>query len=217
LDIWEPELLGRFVQELRSVDPDVIGDPVTLYTFTNEFRDACVKAVIYALILIAVLLLFTFRSVVYALLAMIPLLVGTAWTLGLIRCFGINLNLANSVFLPMIVGAGVEYAIIILQRWKQGGNGIIVLPFSTGKGVVLAGLSTTVGFASLMISSHQGVYSLGLLTTVGSLCVLAAAVLLLPAIMHLLPIMSKKWAPRGISVPFPRSVEECVPFEKKRV
>jgi uncharacterized protein len=216
-DIWEPEFLGKFVQELRSVDPDVVGDPVTLYTFTKEFRDACVAAVIYAVILIAALLLFTFRSLVYALLAMVPLFVGTAWTLGLICCFGINLNLANSVFLPMIVGAGVEYAIIILQRWKQGGHGNIVLPFSTGKGVVLAGLSTTIGFGSLMISSHQGVHSLGLLTTVGSLCVLAAAVLLLPAIMHLLPTVSKKWAPREISVPFPRCVEECVSFEKKRI
>jgi uncharacterized protein len=217
LDIWQPELLGKFVQELRSVDPDVIGDPVTLYTFTKEFRDACIAAVIYAVILIAVLLLFTFRSVAYALLAMVPLFVGTAWTLGLIRCFGINLNLANSVFLPMIVGAGVEYAIIILQRWKQGGNGSIVLPFSTGKGVMLAGLSTTMGFGSLMISSHQGVHSLGLLTTVGSLCVLAAAILLLPAIMHLLPTVSKQWAPREIPVSFPRGVDKCVSFEKERI
>jgi uncharacterized protein len=216
-DIWEPELLGRFVRDLRSVDPDVIGDPVTLYIFTKEFRDACLEAVIYALILIAVLLLLTFRSVAYTLLAMLPLFLGTAWTLGLIRCFGINLNLANSVFLPMIVGAGVEYAIIILQRWKQGGNGSIVLPFSTGKGVILAGLSTTVGFSSLMISSHQGVHSLGLLTTVGSLCVLAAAILALPAIMQLLPLMSKKWGPKHIPVSFPRRAEECVRLEKKRV
>jgi hopanoid biosynthesis associated RND transporter like protein HpnN len=215
-DIWEPEILGRFVQELRTVDPDVVGDPVTLYTFTKEFRDACMAAVIYALILITALLLFTFRSIVYALLAMVPLFVGTAWTLGLIRCFGINLNLANSVFLPMIVGAGVEYAIIILQRWVQGGNGSNVLPFSTGKGVILAGLSTTIGFGSLMISSHQGVYSLGLLTTVGSLCVLAAAILLLPAIMHLLPAISTKWAPREITVSFPRAAEECVSYEKER-
>jgi uncharacterized protein len=216
-DIWEPELLGRFVQELRSVDPEVIGDPVTLHTFTKEFRDACVAAVIYAVILITALLLFTFRSVAYAFLAMVPLFIGTVWTLGLIRCFGINLNLANSVFLPMIVGAGVEYAIIVLQRWKQGGNGNIVLPFSTGKGVILAGLSTTIGFGSLMISSHQGVHSLGLLTTVGSLCVLAAAILLLPAIMHLLPIVSKKWAPREIPDAHPRKVEKCVSLQKERI
>ena len=44
VDIWEPEHLGRFVQDLRSVDPDAIGDPVTLYTFTKAFRDASLKA-----------------------------------------------------------------------------------------------------------------------------------------------------------------------------
>lgn len=217
VDVWEPELLGRFVNDLRSVDPDVIGDPVTLYVFTREFRDACVSAVLYALLFITALLLLTFRSVVYALLALLPLLLGTVWTLGLIRCFGVNLNLANSIFLPMIVGAGVEYAIIILQRWRQGGHGPVVLPFSTGKGVILAGLTTTVGFASLMISSHQGVYSLGLLTTAGSLCVLAAAILLLPAIMHLLLGLSRKKAPEGISSSFPRSAEESMPIEKNKL
>lgn len=202
-DIWEPEVLGRFVRELKSVDPDAIGDPVTLYAFTKAFRDACMQAAAYAVIFIVIVLLFVFRSFVYTLLAMVPLFVGTAWTLGLIRCFGINLNLANSVFLPMIIGAGVEYAIIILQRWKQGGKGEITLPFSTGKGVILAGLTTTVGFASLMISGHQGIRSLGLLTTIGSVCVLAAAVLLLPAIMHLLPRVSKKWAPIDAAVTRP--------------
>ena len=51
-------------------------------------------------------------------------------------------------------------------------------------GVILAGLSTTVGFCSLIISTHQGIHSLGVLTTIGSLCVLAAAVLFLPALLH---------------------------------
>jgi hypothetical protein len=185
-DIWQPETLGRFVQDLRTVDADAIGDPVTLFTFTKAFRDGCVKAVVYALVFIVALLLFIFRSPIYTLVAIVPLIVGTAWTVGLMPCFGINLNLANSLFLPMIVGAGVEYAIIILQRWKSESIAG-VLPLSTGKGVIIAGLSTTVGFGSLVVSSHQGIYSLGLLAGIGSLCVLAAALLTLPAILYLLP------------------------------
>ncbi len=185
-DIWQPETLGRFVQDLRAVDADAIGDPVTLFTFTKAFRDGCVKAVVYALVFIVALLLFIFRSPIYTLVAIVPLIVGTVWTVGLMPCFGINLNLANSLFLPMIVGAGVEYAIIIVQRWRKG-SAAGVLPLSTGKGVIIAGLSTTVGFGSLAISTHQGIYSLGLLAGLGSLCVLAAALLTLPAILHLLP------------------------------
>ncbi|HME42175.1 MAG TPA: MMPL family transporter [Syntrophorhabdales bacterium] len=188
-NIWEPDLLKNFVRDLRSVDPDAVGDPVTLSVFTQAFRAACVKAAVYAVIFIFALLIVTFRSLVSTLLALSPLVVGTAWTFGLMYLFRIDLNLANSVFLPLILGAGVEYGIIVVQRWGQGSSDFSggSCPSSTGIGVVLAGLSTTVGFGSLTISEHQGVHSLGLLTTIGSLSVLAAAVLFLPALLQLIP------------------------------
>ena len=80
LNIWEPEHLGKFVRDLQSVDPDVIGDPVTLYVFTRVFRDACINAALYAVMLIVILLLFSFRNLLSSLVAMAPLVVGTAWT-----------------------------------------------------------------------------------------------------------------------------------------
>jgi len=192
-NIWEPELTGQFVHELRSVDPDAIGNPVTLYVFTKAFRDACIKAAVYAVIFIIVLLFITFRRFSYTLIAITPLVVGTVWTMGLMDLFGVDFNLANSIFLPLIVGAGIEYGIIIVQRWRQveSENGDIVLPFSTGKGIILAGLTTTIGFGSLTISDHQGVYSLGLLATIGSISILAAAIFLIPSILQLVKNFSK--------------------------
>lgn len=188
-NIWEPDLLKGFVHDLRSVDPDAVGDPVTLYVFTQAFRDACIMAALYAILFTLALLLLTFRSLVLTLLAVTPLVVGTLWTLGLMYLFGIDLNVANSIFLPLILGAGVEYGIIVVQRRQQksGDDFEGSLPASTGLGVILAGLTTTVGFGSLTISEHQGVYSLGLLTTIGSLTVLAAAVIFLPALLQLIP------------------------------
>lgn len=185
-NIWEPELLGRFVHDLRSVDPDAVGDPVTLYVFTQAFRDGCIKAALYAVAFIFILLLFTFRDFHSTFLALVPLGVGTVWTLGLMHLFGVDLNLANSLFLPLVVGAAVEYAIIILHRWRQWEKhkAGVVLPFSTAMGIILAGLTTTVGFGSLCISAHRGIFSLGLLTTIGSLTILAAAVLFLPALLQ---------------------------------
>jgi hypothetical protein len=185
-NIWEPELLGRFVRDLRSVDPDVVGDPVTLYVFTQAFRDGCIKAALYAVAFIFIFLLFTFRDLRFTFLALLPLVVGTAWTLGLMHLLGVDLNLANSLFLPLVVGAALEYAIIILHRWRQHekDKAGIVLPFSTAMGVILAGLTTTVGFGSLCISAHRGIFSLGLLTTIGSLAILAAAILFLPAFLQ---------------------------------
>jgi len=191
-NVWDPEILGGFVHDLQSVDPDAIGDPITLYVFMQDFRNACIQASLYAGVFILLLLLFTFRNFLSAMLAMVPLLVGTAWTMGMMDLFGIDLNLANSLFLPLVVGAGVEYGIIVVQRWRQKGEqGEPLLPFSTGKGVILAGLTTTVGFGSLSISGHHGIYTLGLLSTIGSLCVLAAAVLFLPALLRFLSLPTK--------------------------
>ncbi len=189
-DIWDPSFLERFVHDIRSIDLDAIGDPVTLYVFTKAFRDACIKAAVYAILFIFILLLFTLKDFVYSLLVMIPLILGTLWTMGLMDLFHVNFNLANSLFLPLIVGAGVEYGIIIIRRWRELKNQSIgdhvLFPFSTIKGVLLAGLTTTVGFGSLIISDHQGIYSLGLLAVIGSLCILLAAILFLPSLLYIL-------------------------------
>lgn len=188
-DIWDPQFLGDFVRDLRSIDPDATGDPVTLHVFTKEFRDSSFKAALYALISIFIFLVITLRSVVLTLVAVAPLIIGALLTFGLMYLFGVDLNLANAIFLPLVIGAGVEYGVIIIQRWRQGkaGEGRMQLPFSTAMGVLLAGLTTTIGFGSLMISRHQGIHSLGLMTTVGSLTVLAVALLFLPALLFFIP------------------------------
>ncbi len=201
-NIWQPDLLGKFVKDLRSVDADAIGDPVTLYIFTQAFRNACLKAAVFAVVFIVVLLVITFRRMSDVFFAMVPLVVGTILTLGLMKLFGINFNLANSLFLPLVVGAGVEYGIILVQRWRQGdpAEQNISLPYSTAKGVILAGLTTTIGFGSLTISHHRGIHSLGLLAMIGSLSILAAAVIFLPALMQLLihfPRKSSNRPPKG--------------------
>ena len=184
-NVWDPHVLDKFVVDLRSVDKDATGDPITLSVFTKAFRNACIMAAVYAVIFIVLILVVTLRSPVPIAAALAPLILGTLWTLGLMHVFGIDLNLANTIFMPLVVGAGVEYGIIVVQRWLQSSDRAgFSLPISTGTGVILAGLSTTVGFCSLIISTHQGIHSLGVLTTIGSLCVLAAAVLFLPAILH---------------------------------
>jgi hopanoid biosynthesis associated RND transporter like protein HpnN len=186
-DIWNPEPLGEFVRDLRSVNPDVIGDPVLLYVFTLAFRNACLWAAGVSLLGIALMVAFLLRSVWLTILALIPLLVGTSLTLSLMWLLEVPFNQANVLFLPLILGEAVEYGIIILVRWQQEQSArVITLPEGTAKGVLLAALTTAVGFGSLMISGHQGTFSLGLLSTVGSLSVLIAALSVLPALLRLL-------------------------------
>jgi uncharacterized protein len=185
-DIWDPAPLGTFVHDLQHVDPDVSGDPVMLYYFTRAFRNACLWAAGIGLLVIAFMLFGVFRSLKLTLLALIPLFVGTGWTLNLMWLLHIPFNQANVLFLPLILGEGIEFGIIIVVRWQMEESArVITLPASTAKGVLLAALTTTVGFGSLMVSGHQGTFSLGLLATVGSLSVLLASLSVLPAFLRL--------------------------------
>jgi hopanoid biosynthesis associated RND transporter like protein HpnN len=182
-DIWEPEPRDRFVRELRSVDPEVAGDAVTLHEFTDDFRRASIQAAIYAAIGNFLLLAVLFRGWLLPVVALVPVFAAILWITGAMTLVGIHFNLANSIYLPLIVAAGAEYGIIVLHRWREGTMEPGHLPQSTAKGVILAELTTTAGFGSLMICRHQGIFSLGLLAFAGSICVLGAAVFLLPAIL----------------------------------
>ena len=108
-------------------------------------------------------------------------------TLFLMWLTGLPFNQANVLFLPLVLGEGIEFGIIILTRWQlERAARDITLPASTAKGVALAALTTTVGFGSLMVSRDRGVFSLGLLATIGSLSVLLASLTILPAFLHVM-------------------------------
>jgi predicted RND superfamily exporter protein len=185
-DTWNFGPLERFVKSLWSVDPSAVGDPVLLYTFTLGFRNSILWAAGMALLAIAVMLVLLFRSLKMAMLALIPLLVGTGLTVNLMWLLQLPFNQANVLFVPLILGEGIEFGIIILARWRlEESARAITLPASTAKGVALAALTTTLGFGSLMVSGHQGTFSLGLLATVGSLSVLLASLSILPAFLRL--------------------------------
>ena len=185
-DTWNFGPLKQFVKSLWSVDPNAVGDPVLLYSFTLGFRNSILWAAGLALLAITVMLVLLFRSLKMAMLALIPLVVGTGLTVNLMWLLNLPFNQANVLFVPLILGEGIEFGIIILARWRlEESARAIGLPASTAKGVALAALTTTLGFGSLMVSGHQGTFSLGLLATVGSLSVLLTSLSILPAFLRL--------------------------------
>ena len=188
-DIWAFQPLARFVQDLRSVDPDVLGTPVTNFEFTRDIVEAYEQAGLYAFLGIAGLALLMFRALRPALLALIPLALGSLWTLGFMGLFQVPFNVANLLVLPLIIAPAVESGIMIISRYDEErrlSSCPRPLPKSTGQAVVFSSLSTIVGFGSLMISHHRGIFSIGLLLTCGVGSVLLAALTVLPSLLALL-------------------------------
>jgi len=187
VDIWEREGARTFVRELRSVDPDVTGAPIITYEAIGYMERAYYQGTIYAFLAVGILSFLMIRRVKETLLALLPLVLGLLWTMGLTRVFGIQFNMANVWGLPLIIGASAEFGLNVMLRYLEGrDHGGPLVARSTVMAVALSGVSTMVGFGSLMIARHQGIYSLGLLLTLGSACGLFAALAVLPVILRLI-------------------------------
>jgi hypothetical protein len=187
VDIWEREGARTFVRELRSVDPDVTGAPIITYEAIGYMERAYHQGTIYAFLVVGILSFLMIRRVKETLLALLPLVLALLWTMGLMRVFNIQFNMANVWGLPLIIGASAEFGLNVMIRYLEGrDHGGPLVARSTVMAVALSGVSTMVGFGSLMIARHQGIYSLGLLLTLGSACGLFASLAVLPVILRLI-------------------------------
>jgi predicted RND superfamily exporter protein len=100
--------------------------------------------------------------------------------------FWLKFNLANVWGLPLIIGTSAEFGLNVVLRYMEGRvHGGPLVARSTVMAVALNGLTTIVGFGSLMIAAHQGIYGLGLLLTIGSACGLVASLVVLPVLLRL--------------------------------
>ena len=97
----------------------------------------------------------------------------------------IPFNPANIMTLPLVIGIGVTNGIHILNRFAEERTPGI-LSRSTGKAVLVSGLTAIAGFGSLMLAKHRGIYSLGCVMATGIATCMIAALAFLPALLNLL-------------------------------
>jgi len=183
-DVWQRENQREFVHELRQVDENVTGTPVQLLEYTTLLKNSYERAALYSLIAISLLVFIHFRSLRSVALALLPVGMGTLWMTGLMGLLGIPFNPANIMTLPLVIGVGVTNGIHILNRYAEEGRPSI-LAKSTGKAVLVSGLTTIAGFGSLILAKHQGISSLGLVMAVGTATCMFAGLTVLPAILNL--------------------------------
>jgi len=187
VDIWEREGARSFVRELRSVDPDVTGAPIITYEAVRYMERAYFQGTAYAFIVVGLLSLLMIRRVKETLLALLPLVLGLLWTIGLMHVLRLQFTMANVWGLPLIIGASAEFGLNVMMRYREGrDHGGPLVARSTVMAVALNGITTMVGFGSLMVAQHQGIFGLGMLLTIGSGCGLVASLLVLPVLLRLI-------------------------------
>lgn len=152
-------------------------------------------------LLVFLLVVVSFRSLRWTLIAMTPLVFGLIWMLGAMALGGILLTFYNLVVLPTVLGIGNDGGVHLAHRYQEEGKGSIrrVLR-STGEHVTMGAMTNLIGFSGLLISSHPGLHSIGVLAVTGIGATLATTLVLFPALIQVLEdndlLERKKRAPR---------------------
>jgi hopanoid biosynthesis associated RND transporter like protein HpnN len=185
VNIWDRDGAARFVADLRTVDPDVTGTPIITHEAILLMERAYKQGTLYAIVLVTGFTAVMLRRVRETLLALLPLALGLLWTIALMYVFRLKFNLGNVFGLPLILGAAAEYGLNIVMRYIEGReHGGPLVARSTVMGVLVAGLTTIVGFGSLLLAHHRGIYGLGLLLTLGTAASLIASLIVLPVLLR---------------------------------
>ncbi|HWN95492.1 MAG TPA: MMPL family transporter, partial [Methylomirabilota bacterium] len=184
-DVWQRPVQKQFIEELRTVAPDVTGSPVQIYEYTSMVKESFQKAGGYAAAVIALMVLLHFRRLGSVLLAFVPVVLGFVWMLGLMTVLRIPFNPVNIMSLTLVIGIGVTNSIHILNRFAEDPHPSIMAT-STGKAVLVSALNTIAGFGSLLVAKHQGISSLGAVMAIGTGTCMLASLTVLPAILHFL-------------------------------
>jgi hopanoid biosynthesis associated RND transporter like protein HpnN len=184
-DLWKRENQKMFIDQVGKLDPNVTGTPVQLYHYTALLKDSYQEAAWYSLGAIVILVFVHFRSFACVLLALVPVAIGSLWLGGLMGWLGVPLNPANIMTLPLVIGIGVTNGIHILNRFAEEQTPSI-LGRSTGKAVLVSGLTSMAGFGSLILAQHRGIHSLGCVMTSGLATCMIAGLTFLPALLNLL-------------------------------
>ena len=212
-DELEP-LLAELEANLESVSGpayvSLTGSPIA----RDEGLSATVRALLTSLPIAVVLCLVVaavfMRSIRYAVVSTIPILLVVAWLYAFMAIADFNLNIATATIGAISIGVGIDYAIHFTMRYREElertGMRVQALEMAgagTGSALMASAASSIIGFAIMAFAPMPMFATYGLLTAVMIFFSAAAALLVLPSLLMLVTRDEEPevaTAPSGVAV-----------------
>jgi hypothetical protein len=201
-----------------GVQVGVTGKPVLSNDeMTAAFRDS-ERASVLAFALTLVLLLVAFMRLRKPLLMLAVLAVSLCWSMGAATLVVGHLSLFSVMFIPIVVGVGIDYGIYFLFRYEEElflgrtlREALEVAAVRSGPGMLLGAVAAAGTFYVLALTDFRGLQELGFIAGTALLFAWLAMMTTFPAVLVLIdrrhalapdPAMPPAMRLEGIHVPF---------------
>ena len=179
---------------------DISGVANVAVTATDEIVSGQITSLVVSLIVVFCMLLFTFRTLSYAAIAIVPLVITIAINFGIMGFFGISLDIGTAVISSIVIGIGVDYGIHYISRFRA--NREDGMDFTdalnntishSGKAIVSNAITVGFGFIALLFSILSPLITMGWMITVTMVVSSTATLVLIPVLIVFLenPVIEK--------------------------
>lgn len=160
----------------------------------------------------------TFRPLANLYLPVLVVAVAGTWTFGALGWLGIPFTFLMVAVVPLLLGVGIDDALHLLHRYEEerckghtGPKAMGIALRRTGRALLLTTLTTTAGFAALLLAPSPPLRAFGMLAALAMLSAFTVTVLLVPAVKALSregprterwpPASSPRWLVRAFGHP----------------
>ena len=195
----ESDLAGVPIDQIS-----VSGSAITTQDTLSSFTSSMLLSLPIAVLLTALIVLIALRSVRFAAICMVPILLVVAWLYGFMWWANYEVNLVTATIAAIAVGVGIDYAVHFVVRFREefadepsrfpalrrAGEG-------TGGALAISALTSMTGFLVMAASPMPIFATFGMLTAVMIVFALVVSLLVLPSLLMLV-VPSRKGEEREL-------------------
>ncbi len=184
----------------RGVDFFMAGEPMMAYLDVGQSQTVATSIPI-TFVVIAVILLFSFRNLQGMVIPMLTGVLSSVWALGLMGHTGIVIDSWNVAAPILMIAVASGHSAQMLKRYAEevvrlhdNKEAVVVSTVAVGPVMVAAGLTAALGFASLALFGVRSIANFGLTCAYGIGSCVILELTFIPALRAVLP------APRRVPV-----------------
>jgi len=177
----------------------LVGMPKIMIRVMEKILDSQIRSLILSIVIVVVIVSLLFASVTTGLLCALPLIFTVGINFGLMGYFGIPLDVATAMIASIAIGIGIDYSIHFIRRYykeikkeKDKVEALTITTSTAGRGIFFNAVTLILGFGVLLLSSFYAVSIFGYLVSLTMLISSLAALTIIPAILRVAKIRSRK-------------------------
>ncbi len=150
------------------------------------------------ILLVMLTLYLSFRSGRGVFLPLITVIISTLWSLGLMSFLGASFTMASILIPVLLIAVGSAYGIHMINRYNEEVRdapdkikGLTRAMSKVGLPIILAGVTTMIGFLSFLSSDMSLIREAGMFTAIGIFFALIFSLVFLPAVLSTLKVTKK--------------------------